>query len=277
MMKINKQFYVLIATTIASCFVPACSSDDDESPAREKGNEKRLEMIVYTNSEGRVKYSDLFYYDDITGAIKRATRGDEQNVRFNISDNSITWYDDDITNTAKIVDGKAVHWVKKWSSGTPTDYYVSYDDRWHINQVDVPDYNESVFTLTWEGNNIKKFVKTSHGRKSYEIEYEYTKNKAHALAYHSYFNPFTEMDFLDCLFENGLFYTGACGQLSENLPSQAIFHTYWYEKKQSYTRTYSYIMDSEGYPVSVEIDGEREVTYYDSPVKMSITWGQSKN
>ena len=76
---------------------------------------------------------------------------------------------------------------------------------------------------------------------------------------------------------NFLFYTGACGQLSENLPSEATFHTYRYGKKQSDTRTYRYKMDSEGYPVSVEIDGEGEARYSSFPVKMLITWGQSNN
>ena len=128
-----------------------------------------------------------------------------------------------------------------------------------------------ILKLTWERNNIAKIERFENDGSFIEkIEYSYTNYRAHMLGFFWDFNPFTEMDFLDGINEAALFYTNACGTLSFNLPSKAIFFN---SKKGKATRTYKYETDHSGYPISVTINGEGyDSDFYGYPINMAITW-----
>lgn len=248
----------------------ACSSDDEEEGgsgavaggrlARIEGNTSSSEAVMTFSyaSDGEISGIHLSeespygnYSEDITYVISQSviswTRRNSDGNRYNYR--------------ATIENGRARSMTRK-------DCTFHYDSNNRLVELECREW-ESVFKLTWNGNNISRLEQYDNGRLAARIEYTYTNHQAGMLAYMLYFNPLTENDFLDTVEEHALFYTGACGELSKNLPASATF----YDKngKSTGTRTYEYKMNG-GKIASVVIGGNHEDSSYAYPISLKFTW-----
>ena len=215
-------------------------------------------MLYYNTYYEEINYFTFEYDKDVLTNIHSVWHSfDERGNRYVDETESITFIRADVaiimwnkethsrTEIAPLVNGRA-------ASMTHKKCIFHYDDIGRLAEVE-SDWG-GLMKLTWDGNNIKRFD-YGYGSDNYSIEYTYTKHKARQLQYYFVFNPLGDNDFLDCLDEGALFYTGACGPLSENLPSQVVY------KKNGvvfYTNSFQYIVDSSGYPIDALLSTDRD-------------------
>lgn len=259
----------------------ACSSDDDEESGNGLSVGKRLAQVEWRNGWGSTITSFTYGEDgelsDIHIAQDDAGDSYTEDIIFTIGTTNMSWlykdgyYGDNYRFNATLENGR----VRKGRIVHDGTCFFTYDGKNRLTEVDTEyrygDYiDTSTYLLTWDGSNIKKIEYYSDGRLAERIEYTYSKHKAGMLAYEYGFNPFSEFDFLDCVYERAVFYTGYCGALSERLPSAAVF----YDENGTKIGERSYKYTTSGSTVSsVTIDG-----YYDGdlsygyPWKMTITW-----
>lgn len=265
--KINYLFLLLLS----SCFVfISCSKDDEQNNGDERIGDKRIKEILRISKEATTTVSFFYNSGGITQIVLKVDEfyNDDYNetneiIDYAIAGNAISWSCDNERNIAYLTDGRA-------NSMTMKECTFSYNSDRKLTEIRSGEWHE-ILKLTWERNNIAKIERFENDGSFIEkIEYSYTNYRAHMLGFFLCFNPFTEFDFLDGISEAALFYTNACGTLSFNLPSKAIFFN---SKNEKATRTYKYETDHSGYPISVTINGEGyDSDFYDYPINMAITW-----
>lgn len=260
----QKHYFSSVIFLLTALLFLSCSSDDnDDAKGDSTISKKRISNIIFQSSRSNGLIS--FFYDS-SGRISqiRDEVWDNSVISYYYSDGVVSWHDSDDGReyTALIVDGLA-------RSMTAHNCKFFYDNKRKISEID-EEYGVK-YKLTWTENNISKIesLRESDGH-SNSIEYTYTKINAHMLNCFLYFNPFTENDFLDCIWEHAIFYTGTCGELSAKLPASA---KYINSHGDIGSRTYEYRTDSSGYPISIYINGNGyNYDFNEYPVHMTITW-----
>lgn len=268
-MKTARTIGMAVLAVIVCSLMAACSSDDDEESGNGLSVGKRLAQVEWRNGWGSTITSFTYGEDgelsDIHVANDLFRDNYTEDFIFTIGTTNISWdYKDGY-------EGSRSHYNATLENGRVRKVgtlIFTYDDSNRLMEVD--EYKTYNYLLTWDGSNIKKIEYYSDGRLKERIEYTYSKHKAGMLAYEYGFNPFSEFDFLDCVYERAVFYTGYCGALSERLPSAAVF----YDENGTKIGERSYKYTTSGSTVtSATIDG-----YYDGdlsygyPWKMTITW-----
>lgn len=240
----------------------ACSSDETEEGTETEVPKKRIAKILCISKHDTGTTSFIYDSSGKISQISQKWSDEYDNISFYITGGAISW-ECEKRYVAELVDGKAINM-------TMEDCTFTYDSKGRLIEINTKGWKE-IQKLTWEGDNIARIERYDYDGSFIEkIEYSYTNDKAYMLGYYFYFNPLTEFDFLDCIYEAALFYTGACGILSQNLPSSATFVNSSNEKG---SRTYTYQIDSSGYPVNVTINGEGyDSDFYGYPVNMAVTW-----
>lgn len=247
--------------------VAACSSDDDNGNGswNENGNgkgsvqSKRLAKMEVTSPEWNTQIS---YWYDTDGIISKIhTKNDD--ISFVINESTIAWKSKDGVSTAVIDNGRA-------QSMTTDNCKFRYDANGRLIEMDSPGWGN--FNLTWNDGNITSLEQKGSGF-DYDnrIDYSYSNYVAEGiLTYELFFNPLTENNFLDVVDERSLFYTGACGKLSRNLPATATFYSHNHIIGK---RTYEYKTNGEQI-TSVIIDGydNDSEPLYDYPYMLILTW-----
>lgn len=253
--------YIVIMVITLLCSVSiSCSSDDDKSNEDNVLAGRKIVKLLFIQKE----YTGTFSFSyDTSGKISQISDYYDNHISYFYAGEAISWSCGEGTFVAYLADGKAKNMSMQESSFT-------YDSKGRISELNTKEWDQ-ILRITWDGHNISKIERFEYdGTLIEKTEYSYTNHKAYMLSYLNYFNPFTEFDFLDCLYEAALFYTGACGVLSQNLPDKAKFWNKYYGEA---IRTYKYQLDSFGYPVSVSIDGEGyDYDFYGYPVNIAITW-----
>lgn len=246
----------LLGMAVTSLFMfsllVSCSSDSDDdkdndvTPYVNKG--KKLQRIVcneaYEHPYDAINYVSFEYDNDVLSSIHSVWHdydgsAEEKSVTFFRTDDTIIWYSENGKEVAHLVNGRAV-------SMTMRNCKFHYDDKGRLTTLEA---DRGLMKLTWEGDNIKRFDYSTRSE-TFSMEYTYSKYKARMLQYYHVFNPFGDDDFLDCLDEGALFYTGACGPLSENLPSQVVYKI---NGVVYYTNSFQYTVDSSGYPIKATL------------------------
>lgn len=257
-------FLCTLATIVCNVFI-ACGDEDETTNDNSIASERKITKIIGMDKYGTCIFSFTYDKAGIISQIYQECYDDEEEdsyyVDYVITNSAISWSSKNKNYVAYLENGKAQKMTMK-------DHSFYYDSKGRLEVIKADYYSD--VKLTWDNNdNITKMEEmSSRGEVVDRIEYSYTNHKAYMLAYFIYFNPLTEFDRLDCLWENALFYTGACGKLSNNLPEKATL-TDWNNGK--HTRTYNYQFDSKGYPIAVIIHGE-DSDLYGYPVSLQITW-----
>lgn len=272
-----------VLTVIVCSLMAACSSDDDEDENGGKGMStgKRLTQIEMRDSWGSSTTSFVYGADGELSDISVSSDGSRysytDNIIFTIGMSNISWiYKDGYNNESyrfkvTLQNDRA----QKGRIKIDEDCYFTYDGKNRLQELDTEiDFDGTVYTetyiLKWDGGNIKTAECYYDGILNEKVEYTYSKYKAGMLAYEIGINPLTEFDFLDCVYERAIFYTGYCGPLSEYLPSSAVF----YDKNGAKIgeRSYKYAT-SGGNVTSVTIDGYYNGNLsYGYPWKMNVMW-----
>lgn len=272
---------VSVLAVIVCGLMAACSPDDDEGNGSGVIAGKRLAQVEMRNSWGSTitsfaygsdgELSDIHVYQDESGDNYT------EDIVFTIGTTNMSWiykdgyYGNSYHFSATQENGR----VRKGRITHDETTYFTYDGNNRLTEVDTEwrweDYIDTdTYLLTWNGKNIKKIECYYDGKLGERVEYSYTKHKAGMLAYELGINPFTEFDFLDCVYERAIFYTGYCGALSDNLPSSATFYdkigTKIGERNYKYTTSGSTV-------TSITIDGYYNGDLsYGYPWKMNVTW-----
>lgn len=275
--KVGQTIFAIIVCSLMA----ACSSDDDEESGNGVSVGKRLAQVEmrsgWSSTITSFTYGEDGELSDIHVAQDDAGHSYTEDVIFTIGTTNMSWlykdgyYGDNYRFNATLENGR----VRKGRIKHDGTSYFTYDGSNRLTEVDMEyrydDYiDTSTYLLTWDGSNIKKIEYYSDGRLKERIEYTYSKHKAGMLAYEMGFNPFSEFDFLDCVYERAVFYTGYCGALSEKLPSAAIF----YDQNGTKIGERSYKYTTSGSTVtSATIDGYYNGDLsYGYPWKMTVTW-----
>lgn len=280
-MKTTRKIGQTIFAVIVCGLMAACSSDDDGESGNEGAVGKRLAQVEMRNEWGSTITSFTYGEDGELSNIHvvQDDVGDSytEDIIFTIGTTNMSWlykdgyYGSNYHFNATLENGR----VRKGRIKHDGTSYFTYDGSNRLTEVDMEyRYDDYIYTstylLTWDGSNIKKIEYYSDGRLAERVEYTYSKHKAGMLAYEYGFNPFSEFDFLDCVYERAVFYTGYCGALSERLPSAAVF----YDENGTKIGERSYRYTTSGSTVtSVTIDGYYNGDLsYGYPWKMTITW-----
>lgn len=254
---------------IVCIFMVACSSDDENGTGTVVGI--RLTRIELKTEWWNQAWTYAYAPDGEISGIHLLYDGYRESysedVTFIISESVISWNYKSSDGyregyRATIDNGKA-------RSMTMKDCILRYDGSGRLIEAESRSW-DCFFELTWKNGNITRLDRTDYdGNLEARIDYTYTKYEAGMLAYEFGFNPLSENDFLDCVYERALFYTGACGTLSKNLPASATF--YDSEGNNRGTRTYEY-KTSGGRVSSVVLGGNHDDDSYDYPLAMTFTW-----
>lgn len=266
--------------------VAACSSDDDNGNGswNENGNgkgsvqSKRLARLEITCSYMNQYITYSYDANGFMSNIHTMTNGVSENISFIITESSVAWNIVDSNGDSAVFKAVINNGRAQSMTMTMNDCIFRYDVNGQLIEVEKQNnYWERIYKLTWNNGNITRLEeRTTEGILVYSIDYTYTNYVAdNVLAYEFLFNPLTEHDFLDTVYQRALFYTGTCGKLSKNLPATATFYSsingddfVLYGE-----RTYEYKTSGEQI-TSVIIDGYWNSSKHinDYPYMLTLTW-----
>ena len=287
-----KTFRTIVTTLlfVVLCgLMAACSSNDESSNGgwneNEKGKgfvqSKRLAKTEITSS--KLNQQATYFYD-ADGNISRihSVYGSgrvSHDISFIITESTIAWNVIGSNGNSEVF--RAVIDNGRAQSMTVEDCMFRYDANGQLIEVESGDDNWGrIYILTWNNGNITRLEqREASGTLVSSIDYTYTNYVAdNLLASGHLFNPLTENGFLDNDYSMAIFYTGACGKLSKNLPATAKFYIQNHNSSDLSLvlygeRTYEYKTSGEQI-TSVIIDGYENDNkpYIKYPVMLALTW-----
>lgn len=289
-MKKSRFFYsTILSVAVTILALLACSNDDDfsnEGILSKKLKAIHLEEVTYyTPNHGRrimdymVSYNDTGELSKMEVTVLHLNSGSSYTdvYKIEVGVNSISWG----TSDKALFDNERVTQIKT-NHKDPSAYIFTYDSRGRLIEISLDGgYDDGeCYRATWDGNNVRRIERIKSDGEIVEwTEYSYTSYPAGMLSCLFNFNPYCEFDFFDTIGESAPFYTGLCGPLSQNLPSEKrSWSLYGQDGKgtenvnEILTMNYSYTIGSSGYPTHVTIAG---YDFFDSAEKrldLDIIW-----
>lgn len=280
----------LVGTSLLSC----SSDDSNDENAKHEVLEKRLKKVLQTDIDDGEYLEYSFFYNSsnkisdihaVYGKYGFEISRDEVSFLFYRDSILIPYYEYYLDRSAYPTHYTtyAYHLNNGRIQKSQNGLSFNYSKEGRLIEVYDKGMDSGIeIKLTWDNKNDitqlhYKYLNSELGRSSEErIEYTYTNHKAGMLGYFCFFNPLTECNFLDCVYEHAFMWTGFCGQLSMHLPESASFYLHRGDFYSKATRTYEYEFDDLGYPTKIMINGydydEKDHSLYDYHYILSIEW-----
>ena len=269
-MKTMRKICKTIVVIIVLGLMTACSSDDDENGNGTVAGKRLAKLEMKTEWWNQTMTYSYTSDGEISG-IHLLDEGYREtyteDISFIISESVVSW-------SYKSSDGDRYGYRATLENGrarsmTLKDCIFRYDGSGKLIEVECRGW-DCFFELIWKNGNITRLDRVDYkGDLEARIDYTYTTHEAGMLAYEFGFNPLSENDFLDCVYERALFYSGVCGVLSKNLPATATFYDSNGENRG--TRKYEY-RTSACRVTSVVLGGHHDDDSYSYPLAMTFTW-----